>query len=90
MKKGYLVIACMFAIGLAGCITPLTPNGGNPDRGTIPTLEPTKPPSLTNEWIEVDQVIDGVYGLDRQKMVIEANGKVTVYALARPFGSFTH
>jgi len=51
-----LIIACMFVI--IGCSTPDPKPNVEPDRGTIPTLCPIKPPSLTNEWNEMTNVCE--------------------------------
>lgn len=51
-----LIIACMFVI--MGCSTPEPKPNVEPDRGTIPTLCPIKPPSLTNEWDEMTNVCE--------------------------------
>jgi len=98
--KSFLV--CILAIGLVGCAaTDTQPDSlptPIPDRGTIPILEPMMPPSMTNEWEEVwDMISNGedyvyLHGAWRgkQKLIIEANGTRTEVYLARPFGSFAN
>ena len=87
MVKKSMIIICGVLLILSGCATvdtkPDTMPSGLPDYGTIPILDPIKPPSLTNEWDTISLEIENV--INENMVNKQASTKLTIAVLTFPF-----